>query len=281
MIQQLSGRLGNQLFQLAFAHKLAINYSSKVTLFFDSSHANGFKGDDLYSHLETCDHIEAIERKDLVGLVIKGLDKASTLNEPLSLLLEKKLKFLRTKDSYLIPDLPNNAPNIVTGFFINSRNVEEVEGVIYPEILKLLDQVEVPRDLPGTYQYIHIRRGDYVTTDSTYGLIGTSHYKRFISNELPLVIGTDDVESAASVIDDLHPDFVYSSSDSTAWQALKMMAMADSLVLANSTLSWWGGFVASNRGKLVYSPTPFYKGDHKNDEILQYKKFTKVKSKFL
>ena len=281
MIQQLSGRLGNQLFQWTFAHKLAVNYGSKVTLFLDSSHANGFEGDDLYSQIDKCDHIEVITRKDLAGFVLKSLDKISTLNAPLSLVIEKNLKFLRVRDSYLIPTLPSKKPNLVTGFFINSRNVEEVEKVIYPELQKILDQIESPKDLPETYQYIHIRRGDYVTTDFTYGLIGTSHYKRFINRELPLVIGTDDVKSAASVIDDLNPDFVFSSSDSTAWQALKMMAMADSLVLANSTLSWWGGFLASNRGKIVYSPSPFYKADLKNDELLQYKKFTKVNSEFL
>ena len=83
------------------------------------------------------------------------------------------------------------------------------------------------------------------------------------------------------MIEDLKPDLVFSSKNSTAWQAIKMMAMADSLVLANSTLSWWGGFLASNRGKIVYSPSPFYKDDFKNDELLQYKKFTKVNSEFL
>jgi hypothetical protein len=195
--------------------------------------------------------------------------------------IEKNLKFLRARDSYLIPLLPSKKPNLVTGFFINSRNVEEVEEIIYPELNKILDQIENPRELPGKYQYIHIRRGDYVTTDFTYGLLGTLHYKRFINRELPLVIGTDDVKAAASVIDDLNPDFVFSSSVTTAWQALKMMAMADSLVLANSTLSWWGGFLASNRGKNVYSPSPFYKADFKNDELIQYKKFTKVNSEFL
>ena len=280
-MQQLSGRLGNQLFQWAFAHKLALNYGSKVTLFLDSSHANGFKGDDLYSQLHKCDHIEGIVRRDLAGFFIKSLDKISTINSPLSLVMEKNLNLLRVRDSYLIPTLPSKKPNLVTGFFINSRNVEEVEEVVCPELQTILDQIEVPRDLPGTYQYIHIRRGDYVTTDSTYGLIGSRHYKRLINNELPVVVGTDDVKSAASVINDLNPDFVFSSSNSTAWQALKMMAMADSLVLANSTLSWWGGFMASNRGKVVYSPTPFYKDDFKNDELLQYKKFTTVNSEFL
>jgi hypothetical protein len=60
-----------------------------------------------------------------------------------------------------------------------------------------------------------------------------------------------------------------------------MMGMAESLVLANSTLSWWGGFLASNRGKIVYSPSPFYKDEFKNDDLLQYYKFTKVSSMFL
>jgi hypothetical protein len=281
LIQQLSGRLGNQLFQWAFAHRLAANYGSKVTLFLDSSHANGFKGDDLYSHFEKCEHVEAITRKDLVGLAIKSLDKISKINTPLSLAIEKNLNFLRTKDSYLIPTLPRERPKLVTGFFINSRNVEQVEEVVYLEIQKILGQIEFPRNLPENYQYIHIRRGDYVTTDFTYGLIGSGHYQRFLNKELPLVIGTDDFNSAKSVIADLNPDFVFSSSDSSAWQALKMMSMADSLVLANSTLSWWGGFLASNRGKIVYSPSPFYKNDDKNDEQLQYAKFTKVKSEFL
>jgi hypothetical protein len=281
LIQQLSGRLGNQLFQWAFAHKLALNYGSKVTLFLDSSHANGFNGDDLYSQLNKCDHIEGIVRRDLAGFFIKSLDKISTINSPLSLVIEKNLNFLRVRDSYLIPTLPSKKPNLLTGFFINSRNVEEVEEVICPELQTILDRIEDPRDLPGMYQYIHIRRGDYVTTDSTYGLIGSRHYKRLINKELPVVVGTDDVKSAASVINDLNPDFVFSSSNSTAWQALKMMAMADSLVLANSTLSWWGGFMASNRGKVVYSPSPFYKDDFKNDELLQYKKFTTVNSEFL
>jgi len=247
----------------------------------DSSHANGFKGDDLYSHLDKCDHIGMMARKDFVGLIIKSLDKVSTLNPSISQAAERNLGFLRSRNSYLIPELPSTPPKLVTGFFINSRNVEEIEEIIYPELQEILTQIQNPRNLPDKYQYIHIRRGDFVTTDSSYGLIGANHYKRFVSKELPLVIGTDDIQSAESAIKDLKPDLVFSSGDSTAWQALKMMGMAESLVLANSTLSWWGGFLASNRGKIVYSPSPFYKDEFKNDDLLQYYKFTKVSSEFL
>ncbi|WP_426827190.1 alpha-1,2-fucosyltransferase [Candidatus Planktophila dulcis] len=247
----------------------------------DSSHANGFKGDDLYSQLDQCDHVQLVARKDLVGFVCMALDKASTLNAPLTTLLEKQLGALRTKDSYFIPEFPTTMPKLVTGFFINSRNVEQVEEVLHPELQRIISNIEMPRLLPMKYQYVHVRRGDYVTSDPTYGLIGANHYRRFIREDLPLVVGTDDVSSAASLIADLNPDFVFSPSDSTAWQALKMMALAESLVLANSTLSWWGGFLASNRGKTVYSPSPFYRGDFKNDDVLQYKKFTKVDSRFL
>jgi hypothetical protein len=76
-------------------------------------------------------------------------------------------------------------------------------------------------------------------------------------------------------------DFVFSPSNSSAWQTLRMMSMAESLVLANSTLSWWGGFLASNKGNAVLSPNPFYKNDLQSNEVLQYKKFVKVDSKFL
>lgn len=247
----------------------------------DSLHANGFKGDDLYSQLRQSDHIQEVMRSDSAGLLIKILDKASTINEPLTRKLEKRLGALRTRDSYLLPELPTTAPKLVTGFFINSRNVEELEYTLYPALQKIISKIEIPKQLPAKYQYIHVRRGDYLTSDTTYGLLGSSHYKRFINNELPLVVGTDDVNSAAPLIAELNPNFVFSPSDSTAWQALKMMSMADSLVLANSTLSWWGGFLASNRGKTVYSPSPFYKDDAKNDDVMQYRKFTKVDSKFL
>ena len=252
-----------------------------MTLFMDSSHANGFMGDDLYSHVNQCDHIQVALRKDFAGFFIKTLDKISTFNGPLTTKFEKQLGLLRTRNSYLIPELPMIAPKLVTGFFINSNNVEQLEDVLYPELQKMISQIQIPQLLPEKYQYIHVRRGDYLTSDTTYGLIGTSHYARFIEKDLPLVIGTDDISTAESVITDLNPNFIFSPSNSTAWQALKMMAMAESLVLANSTLSWWGGFLASNTWKIVFSPSPFYKDDFKNDDFLQYKKFTKIDSKFL
>jgi hypothetical protein len=120
-----------------------------------------------------------------------------------------------------------------------------------------------------------------VTSATSHGLIGANHYKEFVRNDLPLIIGTDDLKSSESIIQELRPNLVFSPKNSTAWQALKMMALSESLVLANSTLSWWGGFLASNRGKVVFSPSPFYKNDLKSDELIQYKRFTRVTSKFL
>lgn len=281
MIQQLSGRLGNQLFQWGFAHRLARHYGIEIELFMDSTHANGFGGDDLFSNSIACDHVRGTSRKDIVGFGIKCLDKASTLNPNFITKLEQKFRLLRTKNSYLIPNLPEKEPKLVTGFYINSRNIEEVEDLLLPELQKLIRNVDIPEKLPKKFQYIHIRRGDYVTSATSHGLISTEHYKKLVERELPLVIGTDDVESSKSIIDELAPTIVYSPSNSNAWQALKMMSMAELLILANSTLSWWGGFLASNNRKTVLSPSPFYKDDLESEELLQYKKFTRVNSEFL
>ena len=281
MIQQLSGRLGNQLFQWGFAHKLARQYGTKIELFMDSTHANGFGGDDLFSTPIACDHVIGTSRKDIVGVGIKCLDKATTLNPNFITKLEQKFRLLRTRNSYVIPDLPEMEPKLVTGFYINARNIEELEDVLLPELQELIGIVNTPEKLPKKFQYLHIRRGDYVTSATSHGLISAEHYKRLVEQGLPLVIGTDDIDSSRSIIDVLAPSNVYSPRNSSAWQALKMMSMAESLILANSTLSWWGGFLASNSGKKVFSPSPFYKDDLESEEILQYKKFTRVNSEFL
>jgi hypothetical protein len=52
--------------------------------------------------------------------------------------------------------------------------------------------------------------------------------------------------------------------------------------MANSTLSWWGGFLASRRGSLVISPNPFYSTlDEKTNDLLQAKYFKLSNSEFL
>ena len=281
MFQQLSGRLGNQLFQWAFAHTLAEKYKSQLTLFMDKTHANGFPGDDLFERLVPCSHIKKISRNDKLGLLIKGLDKIAVSNLFLDRILDNRLGLLRTFDSHQIPTLPLMTPKLITGFFINSKNVEHVENTVLPELQQLIHLVNDDIPLPLKYQYIHVRRGDYVSNATTYGLLGTKHYLRYLDKKLPLIIGTDDKESSAEIINHLQPSFVFSPENTSAWQALKMMANAESLILANSTLSWWGGFLAANRGKQVYSPSPFYKSDVQSNPTMQYKKFIKVDSVFL
>lgn len=250
-------------------------------LFMDSSHANGFMGDDLFSNLPTCEHIQGVRRRNFVGIGIKSLDKLYTLNPTLTTKLEPKFGILRTKNSYLIPELPKTNPKLITGFYINASNIEVIENLILPELDDFINSISTLENLPEKYQYIHVRRGDYVTSARSHGLIGANHYKKFVQKDLPLIIGTDDLKSSESVIQELRPKLVFSPNNSTAWQALKMMAQSEYLVLANSTLSWWGGFLASNRGKVVLSPSPFYKNDLQSDQLIQYKKFTKVTSEFL
>jgi len=118
MHQQLSGRLGNQLFQWAFAHQLALNYSQKVTLFTDKYHIPNPK-DDLSSWPLNCEHLNHLENNDIFGKLLIIQDK---LNSKLSLssinTLFATLGTLRTFDSYAIPSLPTKQPRLVSGFLL-------------------------------------------------------------------------------------------------------------------------------------------------------------------
>jgi hypothetical protein len=43
------------------------------------------------------------------------------------------------------------------------------------------------------------------------------------------------------------------------YQALAVMGRSSRLFTANSTLSWWGGFLAEGQGGNVVIPNPFFK----------------------
>jgi hypothetical protein len=51
--------------------------------------------------------------------------------------------------------------------------------------------------------------------------------------------------------------------------------------MANSTLSWWGGYLVNKMAGKVYFPSPYYKNNEKVVEKLCHPDFIKTDSRFL
>ena len=278
MYFHLSGRLGNQLFQWAFAHQLYINYGEKVIFFTDKIHHPEPRYEASQLELLKCNHISSNLQSDLRGIQLAALDKISTISPRLANRLENMANFIRTKNSYEIPPLSNRTPSLVSGYYINKRTVFGIEEVLCSELTATLEDIAMPMGLPNHYQVLHIRRGDYLTTDTGYGILEEQYYLENLDIHLPVVICTDSPQDASTIIASVSPVMVFDPKNSSAWQTLKIMSASQRLIMGNSTLSWWGGFLAKMNGATVIQPEPFYQGNKIGNESLIFNEFSQKKS---
>jgi hypothetical protein len=146
------------------------------------------------------------------------------------------------------------------GFFQRYEYVEDGQETIYRELSKSLEKIDLPLGFLNwedkkDYQCLHIRRGDYLLPENSgYGLLSVEWYLRHIKSDLPIVIVTDDKFGASSVLSSFQNCLIFGPDDANPFQALAIMAKSAHFVAANSTLSWWGGFLVAMNGKSVVYP---------------------------
>lgn len=280
MYQQISGRLGNQLFQWAYAHTLISKYKKRITFIIDDYHNPKFNKEDSIQGISIAGQICNIKKMNSVGLALVFLDKIRIKNECISSHFLEKTHLVRTKDSYELPVLPNWTPRLITGFFLNSQHVLANEIQLLDELKARLQKVNSITFLPKDYQVVHVRRGDLVTKEKGYGLLDKDYYVRNIVDGLPVVLCTDSLKDSEDVANAVKANFILTPENSSPWQTIGVFGKSKRFVMGNSTLSWWGGFVASNVGAEVIFPEPFYLADTSINEVLKYSKFIKSESSF-
>ena len=123
---------------------------------------------------------------------------------------------------------------------------------------------------------IHVRRGDYMN-GYYYNLLGQvcnlDYYKRAIDEIKRRVdrpyffIFSDDKEYVAKnlVLDEA--TYVDFNSGKDSWQDMYLMTQCRHHIIANSTFSWWGAWLATHEDKIVVAP-PRWFNDMEHDDII-------------
>lgn len=127
---------------------------------------------------------------------------------------------------------------------------------------------------------IHVRRGDYVdnkTTSDFLGVCSLEYYKRAlekllstVSMKLTFYIFSDDPEWVChqSVFQELKPTIVQDNLQSE-WIDLELMSNCKYFIIANSSFSWWGAWLANYSSKLVYAPQQWFRNlEAKDNDII-------------
>lgn len=257
--QQLSGRLGNQLFQWAYSHQLNLIYGERIVLFHDSSHSvSGYLGN-IDSLIQPCTHVNTPAKMNSLGILLKGFDKLHLYFPELTRKMELKFSFHRAKNHFEISLPEHGKPKLVTGFFVNWQTLKGIEEVLFRELAEGFKRIQNPANMPPKYQVMHVRRGDFVGLKDSYGILHPKYYLENADRRLITFICTDDEGLAEDIRSKMDVERIFGPNDLSPFEAMKLMANASSLIMSNSTLSWWAGFYCAKNGGTVVMPKPFYK----------------------
>jgi len=113
---------------------------------------------------------------------------------------------------------------------------------------------------------LHFRRGDYLNpgTIELHGVLGFDYYVRSINQLRDIGFNGDIWSISESKIDDIYAlenvigRKVRQINGLSIWQDLSLLISAPSLVIANSTFSWMGGWLGS-ADRPVVAPSPWFK----------------------
>lgn len=272
----LMGGLGNQLFQLATGLEVAHRAGTTLVL-------------DLSWYQQKARRSEGLTLRDFeLADVAEGLvcvNREPTARQ--SLVRHGRDVFVRRIPSRLGRLLPHiyveSSPNFdksvlelkagteLLGYFSSWKYFQKIQSEIRGRISHAVggspwldrELAEIQASEPIV---LHVRRGDYLTLSSTYGHLTPAYYLRGVDmlrrlghlGEIWLM--SDDPEGAFTWLSPhLGLDRVIQPpSSSTSLESLFLMSAAKSLVIANSTFSWWAAFLDDRSDRPVIAPRPYW-----------------------
>ena len=284
----LSGGIGNQLFQTSFGHYLNWYLGEKVVLLkpnlkFGLPHTrlSFFPKNYVCTHCDFNIHEGNKYMNELLNPwnETKGIGKwrkfADYRRQPL--LHPTEIDFSKRS-------------KVFVGYFQNEAFIRPIEDVMRTEILSVLTNrlsVELRSRIPEGVEVIHVRQGDTKspTNMRRVGILDRVFYRNVLGNVSDYrsrLVVTDDVEGARDVLDGVPVDYIYGPNDLDPWESLFLMAQAKRLVMANSTFSWWGGFLALKNDAEVVIPKPFFvSAELQSEGALKYPGFIEQTSSFM
>jgi hypothetical protein len=294
IVVQLSGGIGNQLFQYAAGKWLKRNREFNVTFearlhsiekahggfitdFALSEKVSTSRGTFSWNYLIAS--VKRIVRFRLLPFFPVGL--------------RKRIKGQTFKGSLgFDPELSKlSNQKIVFGYFQTFVYAQDILLELKREIrLKessswLQKQVDIASD--KRLVAIHIRRGDYVKFSESFGLLGIEYYSEAL-NELrerghswdEIWVFSDDIGQAKNLLKPIEGTFqlkyVEPPEGNNPLESLVLFGKAKFGVIANSTFSWWASFLSEDM-EIVIAPDKWFR-DKRDPDLLIPDSWVKARS---
>lgn len=269
-IVEITGGLGNQMFQYAFAKSL--EYHLQMPILLDKSwyeankkqsipfSLNLYNIDLKYANKEQIDY--AKQKVRIFGKEIRII--RSILKRIQGSRIASPCRYDEYRQEYLQP----NCFMYFSGYFQNPRYFKGISSHIKKILCPLPIQSEVNKHKLQSILssqnsvFVHIRRGDYL---SLSWQLDVSYYKKAVKLILERVEKPDLFVFCADKAFLQGLDLGYPFIDMTSeninpnnhFEDMTLMAHCKHGIVANSTYSWWSAYLIDNPHKIVIAPTPW------------------------
>lgn len=252
----LMGGIGNQLFQYAYACKVALECGGKVAL---DKRGLPTRGQQRGS---------SILDLDIAYTSLKEGNKVA--NYLWKFLILRSLRTQRSPLSDLLLDVsgnpfPKNRSFSVANYFATSEAIQYYKGSVPLSLSstpssRLLLEYDIVSKTDTVV--VHHRLGDSVRLKDTRGQLGCHYFRDSLDQIAGLGkrvkkvrVYSDEVVLSRTLLSSWLPDYDLSWApvDFSAAEVITALARAENLVLSNSTMSWWAA--AAGLHQTVVSPS--------------------------
>jgi len=274
VVTRLMGGLGNQLFQYAAARAVALRRG--VTLRLDTSWYVG-RRDRSYvlSHFDIRENLLSPREMRLLRYWTDDGRHAQAKRAVSSLLPLLRVTRISDPPGAADPSIfPTSRRLLLDGFWQSPVYFDEIGDVIRREFRLKAEPDERTAEIVGRMSAcesvsVHVRRGDYVTdrtANRVHGTCGIEYYDRaakIICEKIDsprFFVFSDDSDAARRELRLPGPtEFIDRNADGRDWEDLRLMRSCRHHVIANSSFSWWGAWLAHHDEQIVIAPHDWYR----------------------
>ncbi len=283
VVARIEGGLGNQLFQYAAAISLADRLGAPLGLDLRALASNGDRPFQLNLY-KTRFRILSSEELDLLPEPRPNRWRRLSADLRRSIGASRKLLPFWPEGFEFDPRFEKiSCPVYLVGYWQSERYFHGHRAALLHD-LQLLNAPVTPHPMLRNIRAsnsvaLHIRRGDYVTNASAaqfHGLCDLAYYhdalelmrQRLESPEI--FVFSDDLDWAREHLQTTLPmHFVEGHAPEQGYLDLELMRQCRHHVIANSSFSWWGAWLAESTSQIVCAPKRWFAApDVNTDDVV-------------
>jgi hypothetical protein len=274
IISNITGGLGNQMFQYATAKKLSVIKNTDLavdTTPFEWDKLRVFELNDFFNvnvKIATTADINYVKSNhkyslsDRIKRKLKGGDFPYYLHSTV------------TEQSFVYDEnmLNVNKNCILVGHWQSEKYFSDIKSLILKDFTFKHTPNEYYKNIITELQNkntvsMHIRRGDYVNDASTNSFHGTctiDYYNSamaFMSKQISdivYVIISDDIEWCKRYMSHIPNSIFIENNKGKHYEDMRLMTLCQHNIIANSSFSWWGAWLNTNSDKIVIAPQQWF-----------------------